>query len=54
MQKEIQMFEDRFKYYEEERLKFERFKHKAADEERKASHIQRENDEFSLIINEQK
>ena len=40
------MFEDRFKYYEEERLKFERFKHKVNDEERKMVHVQRENEEL--------
>lgn len=28
-QQQIQIFEERFKYYEEERLKFERFKNKA-------------------------
>ena len=40
------MFEDKFKYYEEERLKFERFKLKANDEERKMVHVQRENEEL--------
>lgn len=28
------MFEEKFKFYEEERLKFEKFKIKAADENR--------------------
>lgn len=35
-QQQIQMFEERFKYYEEERQKYERFKHKSMEEERKA------------------
>ena len=40
---QIQMFEEKFKFYEDERLKFERFKSKAVDEERKFIHIEREN-----------
>ena len=44
------MFEDKFKYYEEERIKFERFKSKAADDERHASHIQRENQELQQLV----
>jgi hypothetical protein len=48
------MFEERFKYYEEERLKFERFKQKSQDEERKTVHVQRENEELQQIIKEQK
>lgn len=44
------MFEDKFKFYEEERLKFERFKNNAADEERKVSHAKRENEELLSLI----
>jgi hypothetical protein len=46
------MFEERFKYYEEERLKFERFKQKTQDEERKNVHVIRENEELQQIIKE--
>ena len=48
------MFEDKFKFYEEERLKFERFKNNAADEERKVSHAKRENEELLSLIKDQK
>ncbi len=53
-QQQIQNFEDRFKFYEEERLKFERFKLQNKDEERKTTCIQRENEELQAIIQEQK
>lgn len=48
------MFEDKFKFYEEERLKFERFKNQAADEERKIALAKRENDELQALLKEQK
>ena len=44
------MFEDKFKFYEEERLKVERFKSQASDEERKVSLAKRENDELHALI----
>jgi hypothetical protein len=53
-QQQLQMFEEKFKYYEEERLKFERFKSKAQDEERKVASIKRENDELLQVIHDQK
>ena len=37
------MFEEKFKFYEEERLKFEKYKIKAADEQRHHSSVDREN-----------
>lgn len=48
------MFEDKFKFYEEERLKFERFKSKAQDEERKVAHFKRENDELQGLLKDYK
>ena len=48
------MFEDKFKFYEEERLKFERFKNQAADEERKIALAKRENDELQALLKDQK
>ena len=33
------MFEERFKSYEEEKLKYERFKLKSAEEERRYMHV---------------
>lgn len=49
---QIQMFEEKFKFYEDERLKFERFKSKAVDEERKFIHIERENIELQQMLKE--
>lgn len=51
-QQQLHLFEEKFKYYEEERLKFERFKSKAQDEERKVCAVKRENEELQSVIKE--